>query len=503
MLVRCNQCQAKLKLKIKSRPQKTVTFKCSKCHNVIKLSPDKISAALDKTSSARQDKASADQADTVKAECSQCGNTFVKKSTETSSVCYQCRIDSIVSKVKDKYGTEEGEAQPEGEGSGRYTIRTSDGLVLGPIKIHTVAVLAREKRIRGVEEVKKDDSEYRSLMQYPELAEMFPELKEIMDTEGLEDKVDEAFMAAFGGETEEDSSALAEATTKEVSKEEEPELEEEETPAQKEEEAGLSEEDYEIEMPSEPEEEEAPAPAEEEEPEPAEEDVPEPKEEEAGLTEEDYEIEMPPEPEEGKAPEPKEEEAVLSEEEFDIETPSEPVEKRPAAFDEEPIPLGGDEDSRTDIIDIGDLSAGGRESAPEPREAEEEEPAPKPAGPAVTPQVPEEEVGTEFDLGDEEQEVGEAAGAEVDEEDIIEDLEPVAEAPPDARYRIRYPDGLMLGPVKIDTIRELFEAGNLTGQEDIQREDEDWVPFADLPELYELVSGEGVEDVVELTESLE
>ena len=91
-----------------------------------------------------------------------------------------------------------------------------------------------------------------------------------------------------------------------------------------------------------------------------------------------------------------------------------------------------------------------------------------------------------------------------EEGEVIEDLEAI-EPPPDARYRIRYPDGLVLGPVKFGTVTELFKTGHLTGQEEVQRDEDLWVPFAELPELAVLIAEAGPveDDVMELTDVLE
>jgi len=380
MLVICNQCQARYKITIAKNSGKAVAFKCGKCQNLIRLSPERIAAESKEPAPAPKvlprKIPAAPAADTIKRKCLRCGNPFVKPVSDQSPLCYQCRIDSLVDKIRDKYGVTPAVSAPAAavpapaiaapapaptpaRAVSRYAVRSSDGLILGPIKLRTVAVLAREKRILGREEVSKDDSEFQPLMSYPELAELFPDLKTILDTDGLEDKVDEAFMAVFGADEGRSETA-------------------------------------------------APAPA--------------------------------------------------------------PV----AAADAEPV------------------AAAAESFALEER-----------AVTAAVLEVPPEEVGTEFDLGNE---GDEAAASEEAEEEIIENLEPLPEPPPDARYRIRYPDGLILGPVKVGTVRELFQSGNLTGQEEVQREDDPWVGFADLPELAALASEAEViheDEVLELTDLLE
>lgn len=514
MLVVCDQCKARYKITIAKSPGKAVTFKCGKCQNLIRLSPEQIEAgsgpatgvrpAVVKPSRTEPTAPAAtppEDAETVRGNCLKCGAAFVKPVTDKSPICYQCRIDSLVNKVREKYGVAETPAEsapetpaaaPEPEAPAepaaepRYTVRSADGLVLGPIKFRTVAVLAREKRIGGREEVAKDDGEFAPLMSYPELAELFPGLKEILDTDGLEDKVDEAFMAAFGAdegegkaerdaaETEADLAGLGQ-TESSPAPAEEPTFPEPETP---------------------------PAP---------DETAPEPPAEEPGLGIDDLGAEAP-EPEASPEPEPPAE-AKKPAEETVVKPPAESEPSEPAPPAPEPAP----EDDSVEVeksFRLNDPTPGPRRAV-ELREADAaakttsgpEAPAriveKKPDLVAPSKPAPADDVGTEFDVGEEWSGEDEEAGAE--DEEVIEDLEAI-EPPPDARYRIRYPDGLMLGPVKFGTIKELFKTGNLTGQEDVQRDDHEWGPFTDLPELAVLVAeAEPIveDDVVELTDLLE
>jgi len=629
MLVICDSCRTKYRITIKKAPGKTVTFKCGKCQNRIRITPEDLEKGVhgeEEVSAAPEKKASS----TVRVNCSRCGNPFVKQKSDDNRICQQCKIEAMVSQVKNKYGVDS--RLPEGavaEEGAKYTIRTADGLVLGPIKLNTVKSLAKEKKIKGLEEVKKDDADYLPLMTIPELAELFPEMKELVSTDGLEDKVDAAFMTAFGmnGEEEEGPSALAEATAMEgeepaaqeteAPQEEMPEPEDAE-PEEDEEEleaalGGLGEEEAVAEAePAGPEPAEAEIPEEEpetteeetsepEEPEPAphEEETAEPEEPEPAPSEEDgdeleaalgglgeeeavaeaeptppeegedeleaaldglgdeessVEIEMPEkeEVEEDVVPEEAEIggdeddridigetfEAHPEDESEDIEGPEEAeteTEELAAEVEMEeestgpPLPEGPEEEvypqpeDDTDIIDLGDLShKSSQEKGAEEEETEAETPGQEETAEAaasgeeepdlVEPDLlaaDEEEVGTEFDLeGDFEEPhaTAEESGEESGETEVIEGLEPVPEPPPDARYRIRYPDGLMLGPVKIDTIRELFSTGNLTGQEEIQREDDEWRSMADLPEFMDLIAAgeeEAGDDVIELAEVME
>ncbi len=583
MLVHCDQCQAKYKISIKKNPGKPVTFKCGKCQNLIRIAPEDIlvDQSVETPKPVPLSSASS-KSETVKVSCLKCGNDFIKPAAEKNPICYQCRIDSLVDNIKNKYGVSKPE--PEDASDSKYTIRSADGLVLGPIKLRTVSVLAREKRVKGVEEVSRDDSPFKPLMSYPELAEMFPALKEIMDTDGLEDKVDEAFMAAFG---QEDDGQAGPAPAGEdappepaVPPPEEPDQRGEDL-AEAGEQAGL---DADVGEDLEGFEEEASIPDEEtQEDEPQAEPVanePEPSEpdedeiidfssvrSEAGTPHEDEIIDFQP-----SASEDASEDEIGEEEQGQDET----VEEGPAeaeAFEEDVEKIGDetesaapeeDDEEQEDIIDFpasdfsdekkdeGDLTSedGSEESTDEDDEefqaglgeleGEAEEPglegpdlsgeddeaediidfpgssadqervefeedeeevgqvmeeiSPQPEEPAVEP----EEVGTEFSLDDETEPAS-------DEEEIIEDLEPIQEAPQDSRYRIRYPDGLILGPVKLETIGELFDSGNLTGQEEVQRDEDAWTGFSELPELAALVSEAEVidEDVIELTDMLE
>ncbi len=493
MRVVCNKCQKKYKLKIKKRPASAVNFKCGKCGNNISISPDKISAAIDASSEKTSDK---DRAATVHAKCSKCGNEFLKSAKEGKDVCYQCRIDSLVSNIREKYGTSTAGPSPDLSATGKeepskYTVRTADGLVLGPVRLRTVGVLAREKRIKGTEEVQKDEGDYQPLMSFPELAEFFPVLDEAMDTSGLEDKIDQAFMTAFGMQEDEEVSALAEATTRpteptgtdesiSIATAEPPEPEREEQPQ-------AAAKAPEPEGPEEPA--EAAGPVEPEAVGEAAETAEAPVTAGPGEITESREPDEIPAPEQAEAPAPE-----SGQQELEPPPEKEAHETRPEA---EPAPETPDQESQTDIIDFSELRSSAEEE-PGPVASEEQEPGEEPQE-----QVPAQEVGTEFDPVGEEEDEEKAGEPEEEEEDIIEDLEPIEEPPPDARYRIRYPDGLMLGPVKIDTIKELLQSGSVTGQEVVQVEDGPWMPFAEVPGFDELISGGDEEELIELTDAVE
>jgi len=519
MLVKCDQCQAKYNIKIKKHQGKAVKFKCKKCENLIRISPQEIATENGESQpqSAPDTPTGQAKVETVKATCTKCGNSFIKPAPDKSKVCYQCRIDLLVGNIREKYGVSAPPSKPEEEPS-RYTIRSSDGLVLGPIKFRTVAVLAREKKILGREDVSKDDSDYKPLLSYPELGELFPGLKELMDTEGLEDKVDEAFMAAFGDELEDEPTAPSEPATEPpppAAEESAPEEEETTIPEPpppepeaaampEEDEAGIETDEQEMETPAPPEPELEAGPGEEQlepaiseevevEPEPPAQE-PEPVVPES----EEPELTSPPDQEEQiQVEEIQVEEIQVEEKTLDEETPpSSPAPEPAETFEEEPPEEPAPEPAQAPVerkAEPEEMAVSESDSG----ETGEEEPV----EPALEPEV---DVGTEFDLDGAGE--GEEEAEPEEEEEIIEDLEPIIEPSPDTRYRVRYPDGLMLGPIKLATIKELFDVGNMTGQEEVQREDEPWVNFVELPELAELVSETDViedDDVIELTEVLD
>jgi predicted Zn finger-like uncharacterized protein len=337
MLIHCDQCHSKYKITIKKIPSKPVNFRCGKCQKTILISPEELrqdlnspaepeskslgarvpppsqslGARVPPPASAAAEPAEASQTDTVQLTCLKCGASFVKHKDDKARFCYQCRIDQIVTKIKDKYGVTQEVELPEAKS--KYSLRSPDGLVLGPIRLKTVAVLVREKRLKGQEEVSKDGAEFQPLAEFEELRKLFPNL-------------------------------------------------------------------------SPP----APKPAEE------------------------YEEEIP----------------------LDLE--------------ETPPALGA------------------QVPPPEPALGAQA----RPASSGMTPPAP---------------------AAPPAPENV-------------SRYKIRYPDGLVLGPIRLLAVEDLVAAGNLTGQEEVQKDHGDWKPFLDYPELKRLMaSGEEIAEgeVVELTDLLE
>jgi len=349
MLIHCDQCHSKYKITIKKIPSKPVNFRCGKCQKTIMISAEELQKELGfspappaetaapspqvpspeptpapppepaPAPSSEPAEAEGSQTDTVQLTCLKCGASFVKHKDDKARLCYQCRIDSIVTKIKDKYGVTQEVELPEAKS--KYTFRSPDGLILGPIKLKTAAVLVREKRLQGREEVSKDGGEFQPLVEFEELRKFFPDL---------------------------------------------------------------------------------PAPA---------------------------------------------------------------AAEIPAAEHEEEIPLDFEETPPPSAL-------GARVPPPAQPPSPSPEPAPmKPIDPAPAP--------------------------------------PAKPSPPPenvSRYKIRYPDGLVLGPIRLIAVEDLVAAGNLTGQEEVQKDNGSWKPFLDYPELKSLLaSGEeiGEDEIVELTDLLE
>jgi predicted Zn finger-like uncharacterized protein len=428
MLVECEQCHAKYKITIKKSPGKPVRFKCGKCQNMILIpaeSPSAAPAKIPTTIPAPKGKPS-----TLQCTCLKCGTSFIKQARDKSRLCYQCRIDAIVSKTREKAGSP-APAKMEDKAAHRYTIRNPDGLILGPIKLRTVTVLVREKRIHGNEEVQKDEGPFKPLLDFPELAQFFPHLKPGPEEEAKEEKPAEA-----AGEKEE----LIE--------------EEIEIPLEEERESLAEEAEA---APAEPEARVADAGA--------------PVEEKAGEEKEEEEVE------EGAAMLDLDEVSGLrAEVEEEAEAAPSPVDEEEEKYWAE---LQDKVKKSEEIVAKGEI--------PETLEEELEPPMEK-----AEPEEEEEEIEELEELVEEAEGAGEvSAGPEPEDT---------------ARYRVRYSDGMVLGPVKISTIKDLFTAGNLTGQEEIQREEGSWEPITECEGLKHLFApGDdlGEDEVIELTEILE
>jgi len=163
ILIICPKCQTKYRVTVQGKPKEKVSFPCKKCGNLIELTP-----GAEKTPEPTNE--------LVRLTCEKCGTEFVKNVEDTSTLCYQCRIDQLLTRKK-KEETEAPKPKSEAEKTAsRYTFRNPDGLELGPIKLRTISVLVNEKRIIGNELVSKDGEAFKPLKQFPELAQFFPEL---------------------------------------------------------------------------------------------------------------------------------------------------------------------------------------------------------------------------------------------------------------------------------------------------------------------------------------
>lgn len=456
MLVECEKCGAKYNVTIKKSPGKSVRFKCGKCSHMIEIAPEGNKSEPVKLPT--QIPAPKPKTTTLQCTCMKCGGNFLKQGRDKSRLCYQCRIDAIVAKTREKAAAH-AEAKIDEHAAHKYIIRNADGLVLGPIKLRTVAVLVREKRVHGNEEVQKDEGDFKPLAEYPELLQFFPHLKAAHEKKAAE----------------------AEETAEQVSAESSGNIEEQRAEALHEE---SGESDEEIDIP--------------------------------------FEIE-----DEGEvitaAPDEKPVEAAAetgaSREERDSKDVAEESAAELAESEEE------DEEEGAAMIGL-DESIGPRVEIQRVQETSEPEAGPVKMEDAAAEQAGEEDEefwkelqertkkkeeivareGIEAIVDRMETSGEEPETEEIEElEELLEEAEQEAEEDT-ARYRVRYSDGMVLGPVKISTVRDLFSAGNLTGQEEIQREDEEWISITRCPGLKDLFdSGDeiGEDEVIELTELLE
>ena len=186
-----------------------ISFACRKCGTLIEFDPGKPKTSQEQT------------VELTTVACKSCNNEFVKNIEDNSELCYQCRIDQLIKSKREReaLAQEEAEAraraqteaeaqtqaetatqaqepapepepaQPAAEpAASRYTFRNAEGLILGPIKLRTVAVLVREKRIVGNEEVARDGEDYRPLKEFPELIEFIPDLAQAPEAQaGIEE----------------------------------------------------------------------------------------------------------------------------------------------------------------------------------------------------------------------------------------------------------------------------------------------------------------------------
>ncbi len=483
MQIQCDQCSAKYRIKIKRSSGSSIRFKCGKCDNIIVVPaeaeepeavriPAKIpakvpakAAAKPAPGKARAVPAEAEDKKTLQVTCINCGTGFVKQARDKSRLCYQCRIDAIVSKKRAQQAAPEAGPKVEDESKSKYTIRNADGLVLGPIKLRTVAVLVREKRIQGNEEAKKDDGPFRPLSEIPELVQFFPRLK-----------------------------------PKEVEPEEE---EPEEAAAQEEEEEEIDipidEEELDAEVVKEkpPKKPKPPPP----EPEPP---VEEEEEEEEELAETVYGLD------EVSVEVPASESALSGRDEEEqwaaLDAKARKVEEilaREGIREEPEEPAFGEPEAAVDEEEEERLKESIEEKA---KKREKIFARIKPR--RLFEKKAEPEKKEEIKPAEEEEEIEELAEEVEEIEELVEEVEEMTVAPVDdeSRYRVRYHDGMVLGPVKLSTVRDLFLAGNITGQEEVQREGDQWIPITGCKGLKDLFgSGDeiGEDEIVDLTEMME
>ena len=179
-----------------------ISFACRKCGTLIEFDPGKPKTSQEQTT------------ELTTVVCKSCNNEFVKNIEDNSELCYQCRIDQLIKSKREREAQTQAQARAQTEAearaqaetatqaqaqepapepepappaaepsASRYTFRNAEGLILGPIKLRTVAVLVREKRIVGNEEVARDGEDYRPLKEFPELLEFFPDLAQVPEAQ--------------------------------------------------------------------------------------------------------------------------------------------------------------------------------------------------------------------------------------------------------------------------------------------------------------------------------
>ena len=166
------------------------------------------------------------------------------------------------------------------------------------------------------------------------------------------------------------------------------------------------------------------------------------------------------------------------------------------------------EDDRIDLGDIEDALEDAHLPTNPPAKPVQVPPAAKPAAAKAAPAPAATDLsdgGIEIDLGDDDDDVLEAEPIEeevleleplelagVQELEVLE-VKPKAAKPatdvraelknPENRYTIRNSDGLVLGPVRVATLRDLIQAGAVAVTAEIQKNTDPWKPLASVPEL--------------------
>jgi len=81
---------------------------------------------------------------------------------------------------------------------------------------------------------------------------------------------------------------------------------------------------------------------------------------------------------------------------------------------------------------------------------------------------------------------------EEEEEEVIIGGPPQKPATPESSYSVRSSDGLIIGPVKLKTLRDLVIARKVHSDDEFSRDDGPWMNMVDFPELFEIFQSESV-----------
>jgi len=142
------------------------------------------------------------------------------------------------------------------------------------------------------------------------------------------------------------------------------------------------------------------------------------------------------------------------------------------------------EDSEMDFPD--DIFDGGEETLPGFIDATDE--APTEEEPEEEAEEEAEEEGVDVPMPFDDDEESEPAGEETElSEDRVE--ESAEEKPVDLEkvgYEIRSKDGLVIGPVKLGTLRDLIIAKKVHSDEECRRDNGDWMSVLEFPEIFEI-----------------
>jgi len=144
------------------------------------------------------------------------------------------------------------------------------------------------------------------------------------------------------------------------------------------------------------------------------------------------------------------------------------------------------EDSELDFPD--EIFEGGDEELPELADEAESaaaEPLPSDMEPTEI-EIPEDEE-------EEEEEEEKGTEEEAGEEKPPEEQKPAAKEKEESRYQVRSRDGLVIGPIKLPTLRDLILADKVHSNEECRKDDGEWMGMLELPEIFEIFENEKVE----------